>query len=68
MLQTALDALPLEFREVLVLRELEGLSYEEIAAVAGIPAGTVMSRLARARHRLAQNLGGQLNKESKHGL
>ena len=68
MLQTALDALPLEFREVLVLRELEGLSYEEIAAVAGIPAGTVMSRLARARHRLAQNLGGQLNKESQHGL
>jgi RNA polymerase sigma-70 factor, ECF subfamily len=44
-----LERLPPEFREVLVLRELEGLSYEEIAAVAGIPVGTAMSRLARAR-------------------
>jgi RNA polymerase sigma-70 factor (ECF subfamily) len=44
-----LRRLPPEFREVLVLRELEGLSYEEIAAVAGIPVGTAMSRLARAR-------------------
>lgn len=64
MLKTALEELPLEFREVLVLRELEGLSYEEIASVAGIPAGTVMSRLARARQRLA----GHLNKESPRGL
>ena len=68
MLQTALEELPLEFREVLVLRELEGLSYEEISAVAGIPAGTVMSRLARARRRLAQHLAGHLNKESQRGL
>jgi len=44
-----LGRLSAEFREVLVLRELEGLSYEEIAQVAGIPIGTVMSRLARAR-------------------
>jgi RNA polymerase sigma factor (sigma-70 family) len=50
--------LPLELREVLVLRELEGLSYKEIAALAGIPLGTVMSRLARARERLQQRLGG----------
>ena len=68
MLQTALGELPVEFREVLVLRELEGLSYEEIAAVASIPAGTVMSRLARARQRLAHCLAGHLNKESQRGL
>jgi RNA polymerase sigma-70 factor (ECF subfamily) len=49
----ALETLPTDFREVLVLRELEGMSYKEIAAVAGIPIGTVMSRLARARERLA---------------
>jgi RNA polymerase sigma factor (sigma-70 family) len=48
----ALEALPLEFREVIVLRELEGLSYKEIAGIADIPIGTVMSRLARARRRL----------------
>jgi RNA polymerase sigma factor (sigma-70 family) len=49
----ALEALPADFREMLVLRELEGLSYKEIAAIVGIPLGTVMSRLARARERLA---------------
>lgn len=48
----ALDTLPLEFREIIVLRELEGLSYKEIAAVIGVPIGTVMSRLARARQQL----------------
>jgi RNA polymerase sigma-70 factor (ECF subfamily) len=48
----ALEALPTDFREVLVLRELEGFSYREIAAIVGIPLGTVMSRLARARERL----------------
>jgi RNA polymerase sigma factor (sigma-70 family) len=49
----ALETLPADFREVVVLRELEGLSYKEIAAIVGIPLGTVMSRLARARERLA---------------
>jgi RNA polymerase sigma factor (sigma-70 family) len=50
--QRALGELPVDFREVLVLRELEGLSYKEIAAVIGAPIGTVMSRLARGRERL----------------
>jgi RNA polymerase sigma factor (sigma-70 family) len=51
-LARALDELAPEFREVIVLRELEGLSYKEISAVAGVPVGTVMSRLSRARTRL----------------
>ena len=53
----AVEDLPAELREVVVLRELEGLSYKEIAAIAGIPMGTVMSRLARARDRLRERLG-----------
>jgi RNA polymerase sigma-70 factor (ECF subfamily) len=51
-LRRGLEQLPLEFREVLVLRELEGLSYKEIAKVTNVPLGTVMSRLSRARDRL----------------
>jgi len=51
-LRAALEALPLEFREALVLRELEGLSYKEISEVAEVPVGTVMSRLARGRRQL----------------
>jgi RNA polymerase sigma-70 factor (ECF subfamily) len=56
--QQALAALPLEFREVVVLRELEDLSYKEIAAIVGIPIGTVMSRLGRGRKLLAGKLRG----------
>ena len=52
LVRRALEQLPVDFREVIVLREIEGLSYKEIAAVAGVPIGTVMSRLARARERL----------------
>jgi RNA polymerase sigma-70 factor (ECF subfamily) len=52
----ALQSLPTEFREVLVLRELEDLSYKEISLVAEIPVGTVMSRLARGRKLLAERL------------
>jgi RNA polymerase sigma-70 factor (ECF subfamily) len=59
MLRKALDDLPVEFREAIVLRELEGLSYKEIGTVAGIPLGTVMSRLARARSRLEKALVGR---------
>jgi len=55
--QRAIDELPADFREVIVLRELEGLSYKEIAAVIGVPIGTVMSRLARSRDRLLALLG-----------
>ena len=55
-LRAALEELPAEFREALVLRELEGLSYKEMADVAGVPIGTVMSRLARARRQLQQYL------------
>ncbi|WQD80243.1 RNA polymerase sigma factor [Paraburkholderia kururiensis] len=54
----ALEQLPPEFREVLVLREMEDLSYREIAVIADLPVGTVMSRLARARRKLAALLGG----------
>jgi RNA polymerase sigma-70 factor, ECF subfamily len=59
----AIEALPGEFREVIVLCELEGLSYREIAAVTGVPMGTVMSRLARARKRLRQILTSTHRKE-----
>jgi RNA polymerase sigma-70 factor, ECF subfamily len=55
-LMRALESLPPRSREVLVLRELEGCSYKEIAAIASIPIGTVMSTLARARERLQQVL------------
>jgi RNA polymerase sigma-70 factor (ECF subfamily) len=55
-LQQALGRLTDEYREVIVLHEIEGLSYREISSVAGIPIGTVMSRLARARRRLQAEL------------
>jgi RNA polymerase sigma-70 factor (ECF subfamily) len=63
LLKQALEALPVEFREVMILRELEGLSYKEIAAIADLPVGTVMSRLARARKRLQQTLADRLHTE-----
>jgi RNA polymerase sigma factor (sigma-70 family) len=59
----AVEELPVEFREVVVLRDLEGFSYNEIAEVAKIPLGTVMSRLARARERLKQLLCNRLKME-----
>jgi len=55
-LTRALETLPPRFREVLVLRELQGCSYKEIAAITAIPIGTVMSALARARQRLQRAL------------
>jgi RNA polymerase sigma-70 factor (ECF subfamily) len=56
LVRTALEKLPVDFREVVVLREIEGLSYKEISEVIRVPIGTVMSRLARARERLASAL------------
>jgi RNA polymerase sigma-70 factor, ECF subfamily len=55
-LAEALNRLAPEFREVIVLREIEGMSYKEISEVVGVPAGTVMSRLSRARKRLQEAL------------
>ena len=60
----AVEALPAHLREVVILRELEGRSYREIATIADIPQGTVMSRLARARERLRQELGACADKET----
>ncbi len=59
-IRRAVEQLPVEFREVMVLRELEGMSYKEIAELADVPIGTVMSRLARARKALQQSLGQRL--------
>ncbi|MGA7065182.1 MAG: sigma-70 family RNA polymerase sigma factor [Pseudolabrys sp.] len=58
-LRTAIAALPPVFRETLVLRDIEGLDYREIAQATDVPIGTVMSRLARARHRLIATLTGE---------
>jgi RNA polymerase sigma-70 factor (ECF subfamily) len=56
-LESAIEALPHLFREVIVMREINGLSYREIASAIGAPIGTVMSRLARARGMLIDRLG-----------
>ncbi len=61
LVRKALEALPSNFREVLILRELEEMSYKEIADITGMPAGTVMSSLSRARGRLRQILAGLMS-------
>ena len=60
----ALEELPLAFREVIVMREIEDLSYKEIASIAGIPMGTVMSRLARGRELLKHAIENRMKKAS----
>ena len=60
--QAAVDALPAQLREVIVLRELSDLSYREISEVVGVAVGTVMSRLSRARDSLAAALGADARK------
>jgi len=70
-LTQALEALPPRFREVLVLRELEGCSYKEIASITSMPIGSVMSALSRARQRLQQSLtqgGAPKNLEAQREL
>ena len=72
-LMKALESLPARSREVLVLRELEGCSYKEIATITSIPIGTVMSTLARARERLQETLRGAAGqpsgkKEARHDV
>jgi RNA polymerase sigma-70 factor (ECF subfamily) len=66
--RAALDQLPVDYREVLLLREIEGLSYKEIAEVLSVPMGTVMSRLARARERLMTVLNLTENLEARSDL
>jgi RNA polymerase sigma factor (sigma-70 family) len=67
MLRDALNELPLNFREILILRELEGLSYKEIGEVVNVPIGTVMSSLARGRDRLREVLLRAREKERMRG-
>jgi len=62
LIREAMDELPAEFREILALRHQEGLSYKEIADIAQIPLGTVMSRLARARDKLKEYLAVRMSK------
>ena len=57
----AIAELPVEFREIVILREMEGFSYKEIADLAEVPIGTVMSRLARARKLLHKRLAAEFN-------
>jgi len=63
LIREAMEELPAEFREILTLRHQEGLSYKEIADIAKIPPGTVMSRLARARTKLKECLAARIGKE-----
>jgi len=63
-----LTLLPAEFREILVLRDIEGWSYKELASILNIPAGTVMSRLSRARQRLRQELAKVQDEELQNAL
>jgi RNA polymerase sigma-70 factor (ECF subfamily) len=68
LVKRALAELPPAFREVIVLREFEELRYQQIAEVTGVPIGTVMSRLARARDQLREQLVQLMAKENKNAL
>lgn len=64
----AIDRLPVEFREVLLLREVEGCSYKEIAEITRVPTGTIMSRLSRARRQLQEYFMKQVKRGNTGGL
>jgi RNA polymerase sigma-70 factor (ECF subfamily) len=64
LLRQALEELPIEFREILIMREMEELSYKQISSIADLPIGTVMSRLARGRKRLRELLVSRMSKET----
>jgi RNA polymerase sigma-70 factor (ECF subfamily) len=64
LVRKAIEELPTEFREALVLRELDEMSYKQIAEITGAPVGTVMSRLARARQQLRQRLQQQAGRSA----
>jgi RNA polymerase sigma-70 factor (ECF subfamily) len=68
MLRQALEELPVNFREALILRELEGMSYKEIADVMDVPIGTVMSGLARGRAQLRERLVQSRDAKEQRGL
>jgi RNA polymerase sigma-70 factor (ECF subfamily) len=61
--RAAIERLPDDFRELIVLREMEGISYKDLAEMTGVPIGTIMSRLSRARERLARDLAASGNGE-----
>ena len=67
-LSDALERLPSEFREVIILYEIEGLSYKELALSLGVPVGTVMSRLSRARRRLQQEFSQSYSRRAANEL
>jgi RNA polymerase sigma-70 factor (ECF subfamily) len=67
-LHEALNKLPVEFREVLLLYEIEGWPYKQIASALDLPVGTVMSRLSRARRRLQKEIAAAQRQEVQHEL
>ena len=68
LIRKALENIPLEFREIVILRDLESFSYKEIMAITGLPMGTVMSRLSRARHRLQKEVTERAGKAIEREL
>jgi len=64
-IRQAIEELPVEFREIVILREMEGFSYKEIAELADVPLGTVMSRLTRARRQLQKRLASEFRPGAK---
>jgi len=64
LVRQALEELPIEFREILIMREMEDLSYKQISTIADLPIGTVMSRLARGRKRLRELLVSRMSRET----